>query len=121
MEVRTKATDYEMTPDVSAYLDERLAHLERILGADNDVAQCDVEIGRDAGRPRHGANIYFAEITVRVPGGVHARATNRSESLNGAIDAVKGEIERQLRQGRKVHRRVLRKSGALAKWLLRME
>jgi len=110
-----------MTPETSAYLDERLAHLERMLGSDNATALCDVEIGRDAGRPRHGAHIYFAEVSIRVPGGVHARATNRSESINGAIDDVKEEVEGQLRQDRKLHRRILRKSGAFAKRLLRID
>ena len=68
MNIRIKATDYQMTPDTEAYLGERLKTLEKLLGETADLARCEVEIGRDAGRPRHGANLYFAEIRIAPPG-----------------------------------------------------
>ena len=119
MEIRIKTTDYEITPDVRTYLDERLAHLEKLLGSDSSAARCEVEIGRAAGRPRHGANIWFAEIQIIPPAGKRIVATNNSESLNGAIDDVKVEAERQLKRERQLHIRVARKSGAAIKNLLR--
>ena len=45
MDIRIKATNYEITPDVSAYLDKRLATLERFLG-DIRLVRCEVEVGR---------------------------------------------------------------------------
>lgn len=120
MEIRIKSTDYEMTRDVSDYLDDKLVAIEKLLGDDTAVARCEVEIGRDAGRPRHGANIYFAEFNISYPGGF-VRATNRSESINGAIDDAKEEAARQLKRARKLHIRMWRRSGSLAKRLLRME
>jgi len=120
METRIRTTDYELSLEVSDYLNERLAHLGKILGKEAESARCEVELGRDAGRPRHGANIYFAEINITIPGGIHARATNHSESINGAIDDVKEEVARQLRREKKLHVRVIRKSGSLAKKLLRI-
>ena len=118
MDVRIKTTDYQMTPDTSAYLDSKLSALEKHLGDDAAHARCEVEIGRAAGRPRHGANIWFAEINIRYPGGEPIRATNHSESMNAAIDDVKEEVERQLRQSRRLHMRVLRKTGAAIKrWM----
>ncbi len=119
MDIRIKATDLEMTSDVRKYLDDRLAHLARMLGPDESHTRCEVEVGRDAGRPRHGANIWFAEMQLIYPGGRLVRATNRSESINGAIDDAKAELERQLRREKKLHIRVLRKSGAFAKRFLR--
>lgn len=119
--MRIKATDFEMSETISAYLDERLAHLEKLLGETADLARCEVEVGRDAGRPRHGANIWFAEITLVRPGEEPLRATNRSESVNGAIDDVKDEIARQIKNEKQLHRRLLKKSGKLAKRLLRMD
>ena len=119
MDVRVKATDYQITPDVSSYLDTRLTALEKFLGDDSEITRCEVELGRDAGRPRHGKNIWFAEIHIISPGGVKVYARNNSESVNSAIDDVKEEAERQLRQGRRLHTRFLRKSGALLKRLMR--
>ena len=119
MDVRIKTTDYEITQEVSQYLDARIASLEKFLGTDIDTARVEVEVGRDAGRPRHGANIWFAEISVIVPGQDRIYARNNSESVNGAIDDVKEEVERQLRRERKLHIRLLRTGGAFAKRLMR--
>ena len=120
MNIRIKTSDYQITPETSRYLDERIAAIEKILAEDATLARCEVEIGRDAGRPRHGANIWFAEINITHPGGRLIRATNHSESINGAIDDAKEEITRQVRQGKKIHMRMWRKSGAAFKRLLRM-
>jgi len=119
MDVRIKATDYQMAPQTEAYLNQRIASLGKLLTGFEDVARVEVELGRDAGRPRHGKNIWFAEIQVIVPGVGRVYARNNSESVNGAIDDVKEEVERQLRRERKLHIRLLRKGGALAKRLLR--
>lgn len=121
MDTRIKTTDYEMTPETAAYLDERIAHIEKMLGSNASRARCEVEIGRDAGRPRHGANIYFAEFTLFVTGGPQLRSTNHSESINGAIDDAKAELERQVRREKKLHVRVTRASGAFIKRMLRRE
>jgi len=120
MDIRIKSTDYEMTPETSQYLDDKIAAIEKMMGDDAAVTRCEVEIGRDAGRPRHGANIYFAEFTIFYPGG-SVRSTNRSESVNGAIDDAREEVVRQLRRERKLHVRMWRRSGAIAKRLLRSE
>jgi ribosomal subunit interface protein len=118
MDIRIKATDYELTPEVSAYLDERLAALQKFMGSAADAARCEVELGRDAGRPRHGANIFFAELRVMNPGAEAVYARNNAESVNTAIDDVKEEIERQLRSERKLHIRLLRKTGsAIKNWM----
>lgn len=119
MEIRIKATNYEMNSETTDYLASRLSHIEKLLGGDAEFARCEVELGRDAGRPRHGEHIWFAEVQVIYPGGNRVRATNRSESINGAIDDVKAEVERQLKRERKFHIRLARKGGAWAKRLMR--
>ncbi len=120
MDVRIKSTDYEMAPEVAAYLDDRIVALEKLLGGDAVVSRCEVEVGRDAGGQRHGANIWFAEYHILFPGG-SVKAANRSESINGAIDDAQEEVARQLRRERKMHIRMIRKTGAAVKRWLRMQ
>src|SRR3989344_5783290 len=118
MEVRIKTTDYEITTEVSSYLDQRIASIEKLLGDEAETARLEVERGRDAGGQRHGANMWYAEMMVVAPGGMKVRATNRAASINAAIDDVKEEVARQVRRDKQVHIRFLRKSGALAKrWM----
>jgi ribosomal subunit interface protein len=120
MNVRVKSTNYQMTQETSDYLDARIDALQKLLGADEAVSRCEVEVGRDAGNQKHGANLWFAEFHILFPGGA-VRSVNKSESINGAIDDAKEEVARQLRKSRKLHIRMWRKSGAAFKRLLRMQ
>ncbi len=119
MDVRTKATDYELTSEVASYIEEKLAPIEKLLGQDAETTRCEVEVGRDAGNQRHGDNMYFAEINIVSPGSEIIRATNRAQSVNAAIDDAQAEVMRQMRREKQVHVRFLRKSGAIAKRLMR--
>jgi len=108
-----------MTSQVADYLDQKLASLTRLLTGSEDVARFEVELGRDAGGQRHGANMWFAEIRVIIPGQDPIYARNNSESVNGAIDDVKEEAERQLRKRKQASMSYIRKSGAMLKRLMR--
>lgn len=119
MDIRIKTTDYQMTGATAKYLNERLAALGKFFGGDTETTRCEVELGRAAGRPRHGKNIWFAEVNIFQPGAEVVRATNHAETINAAIDDVKEEVELQLRKEKRLHTRILRKSGAWAKRLMR--
>lgn len=120
MDIRIKTTEYELTSEARSYLDNRIASLETFLGRDANVARCEVELGRAAGGQRHGANMWFAEIRILIPGMSALYAHNNASSVNAAIDDVKEEVERQLRQEKKLHIRVLRKTGAAIKQWMRL-
>lgn len=119
MDIRIKSTDFQITPDVENYLAERIGMLEKLL-EDSTLARVEVEIGRDAGRPRHGKNIWFAEMHVIRPGSSRVYARNNGETINEAIEDAKNEVMRQLQRSKQIHRRVLRKGGAMVKRLLRL-
>lgn len=119
MDIRIKQTDYQLTAEMEEYLNQRIEALAKYISGNPEVVRIEVELGRDAGRPRHGANIYFAEMQVLVPGEERVYARNNSESVNGAIDDVKEEVERQLRRRKKFHKRIIREGGAMLKRLMR--
>jgi ribosomal subunit interface protein len=119
MDIRVKATDYEMTPEVSTYLDDKISAIAKLLASDAELARCEVEIGRDAGNQRHGEHVYFAEFMVTYPGGETVRVTNRESSVNAAIDIAKDETVRQLRKSREARTTFLRKGGAALKKFMR--
>jgi ribosomal subunit interface protein len=119
MNIRIKATDYQMTPEVSDYLDERLLAIQKMLAGEAELTRCEVEIGRAAGGQRHGEHMWFAEINLIYPGGEYMRATNHAPNVNTAIEDAKEEVLRQIRKQKQVHMRVLRKGGALWKRMTR--
>ena len=117
MDVRIKTKDYEMLPDVAAYLDERMRTVEKHLGEEADKARAEVEIGKDAGHSKRGEN-WFAEIQIIRPGEERARVTQTAETVNAAIDAAKEELLIVLRKGKTRRTSQIRRTGAKVKsWL----
>lgn len=119
MDIRIKTTDYEITPDVSAYLDERVASIEKMLGSDAGHARLEVELARAAGNQRHGDNMWLAEMLLSYPGITPLRATNHAPTINNAIEDARQELLAQLRSARSAHRRLARRAGAAIKRMMR--
>lgn len=119
MDIRIKATDYELTTETSRYLDERIAGIEKLLGDEAAQARCEIEVGRAAGHHKQSDYQYFAEINLTYPGGNTIHASNNAITVNAAIDDVKEEITHQLRREKAIHRRLLRRSGAALKHFMR--
>ena len=118
MDVRIRATDFQISPAVSDYLQPRLDAIERMLGDDAALARCEVELSRSGGAQRHGEYVWRAEIQVTRPGGERIVARNQEATVNAAIDQAKDEVMAQLRGQKKSNMRVLRKTGAAIKrWM----
>jgi ribosomal subunit interface protein len=117
MQTKVKATDYEMTPETTEYLDTRIAALEKLVDADDESAMCEVEIGRDGGKKQHSDHLWCVEIRI-IAAGVNVYAKNRAPSVHAAIDDVREEVERQLRQGKGKKAALNKKAGKSFKdWL----
>ncbi len=118
MDVRVRATDFQMDTATSQYLQQKLASLEKLLGADAALARCEVELGRSGGAQRHGEYTWFAEIQVMYPGSTRIVARNQEPTIHSAIDQAQDEAMMQLRKEKRLHARVLRKTGAAVKrWM----
>jgi len=114
MNINVKTKNYELTPDVRAYLDERLEALEKLI-TDGAPVICDIELEQTM--PQQHGNIWRAEINLSHNGTIlYADAT--AESMNAAIDGMKAEIIKQLRRSKGKEETLMRKGQALAKrWL----
>src|SRR3989338_3795205 len=118
MDVRIRATDFQLTPAIEEYAEDRLMAIRHLLGSLETPARCEVELGRSVGRARHG-NVWFSEINLHTGSGEQFFARAEGESVNAAIDAVKDEIAMQLRKSKTLARGMLKKGGAYIKRMLR--
>jgi ribosome-associated translation inhibitor RaiA len=119
MNVRIKTKDYELTTATKKYLDIRVRALEKLLGVDAPVSRCEVELGRAAGKKRHGEHLYFAEFLIRAPRRKMVRAVNHESTINAAIDQAKEEAMQQLRKQKTLRMTSEKKDGARVKRTLR--
>lgn len=115
MNVRIKAKDIELSTATQKYLNIRILALEKLLGSDAAVSRVEVEVGKAAGKQRHGEHLYFAEFLIRAPRRKPVRAVNHESTINAAIDQAKEEAMRQLRKQKTVKQTETKKEGARIK------
>ncbi len=104
-----------MTSDTSDYLYNKIAVLEKMLGADAEQARCEVEVGKATGRHKHSDYQFFAEIQIKPPRGKRLVARNSEPTTNAAIDRAKEEMKRQLRTYKSERKSIVRRDAAKAK------
>ena len=116
MRINTKTTDIDLTPEISAYLEKRLASMDKFISGD-EAAIVDVEIGRKT-RHHQTGDIFRAEININ-SGSKSFRAVSERADLYSAIDEVKHEILQELRTDKSKSMRLVRRGGQKIKSLMR--
>ena len=94
--VNIKATDIELTPQISDYLNKKIASLEKFVSENDEAAYADVEIGRTTNHHRTG-NVYFTEINFKIAN-ENMRARAEGDSLISSMDKAKDKALEVLRE-----------------------
>ncbi len=94
MNKNIKATNIELTPAISDYIEKKFSAFDRFVNDTQGGAHCDVEVGKTTRHHRQG-DVFRAEVNLRVSGqGFYA--VSEKDDLYAAIDEVKDEIVRQI-------------------------
>lgn len=116
MQYNLKGTDVEITPEVRAYVEKKLASLDKFVG-DLSAARADVELKYKA---LWDGRRYTAEFMYHEPGLVKPlRAEARGDALHEAIDLASAELFREMTQNKKKRTDLLRHSALRVKEYLR--
>ena len=117
MHYNIKTTDFEMTPEVSTYLDDKLRSLEKYINKDDESVKCEVEIGKTTEHHQSG-KIFRAEINVSI-GKKMFRTESVETSMNAAIDMAKDEMVKRLKRSKEKRFALLKKGGDKMKNILK--
>jgi len=110
-----KATQFELTPAISEYIEKKLVSpIEKILGQDDSVI-VDIEVGRTTAHHKNG-NVFRAEVNVNGKK-INLRAEECHVDLYGAIDLVRDEISLMIEKTTKKRKDIVRRSAARIKSL----
>jgi ribosomal subunit interface protein len=97
MKIILKATNLDISPSISKYVDEKIGGLDKFLEKfDSEIVETRVEVGKITRGQRQG-DIFRAEVNLRI-GGYLIRVEETEESLSAAIDLVKDELQRKIRE-----------------------
>lgn len=118
MNIAIKTTGHELTSETRSLLEEKFAVLERLTSENVAPAQLACEIEQSIAVERAGAK-YRAEGNLSIDGKV-LRAEAEGVTLEEAVDQVRDDLVRQLKDGRGRRRDLVRRGGAALKRMLRL-
>jgi len=118
MTINIKATNTELTPSISSYIEGKIKDLDKFITVkDPESVLVNIEIGMSTKHHQSG-KIFRSEINLHI-GGEYLRAVSEQEDLYAAIDDMKDEIVREITSHNKKKRDLFRKGGAVIKDLLK--
>ncbi len=118
MQIKTKATNLDLSAAISNYLFKRLETTNKFVkGVDPDSVMAEVELARTTNHHKSG-DIFRAEINFCI-GGDCLRAVSEKDDLYTAIDDAKDELIRELSQRKRKKLSTVRRGGQKIKGLIR--
>ncbi len=95
MDIATiKASGLEMTDAIRAYVEKKLARMDRFLASVGEPKQAFVEVQKTTNHHKSG-NIFRCELMLKLPGKT-LRAEADDADLFSAIDRAEDTLERQV-------------------------
>ncbi len=97
MKIIIKGTNIKLSPSINQYIEKKIGQLEKFLKKYNpQLIEARVEVGKITRGQRQG-DIFRAEVNLSINGQL-IRVEKTEESLMAAIDLVKDELHREIRQ-----------------------
>ncbi len=116
MKINIKATNIDLTPAISAYVEKKISAVSKYIGEHVDaVAQ--VEVGRSTQHHKSG-DIFRAEVHI-VGAGLDLYAVSEQGDLYSAIDMVKEDITQNALQEKGKKETITRKGARIIKDMMR--
>lgn len=116
MKYTIKATDIELSNDLRAYVEKKLASLDKFVKRYGDVVEAHVEVGRTSRHHKTG-NVFRVEINMHIPG-AKLYAESLGKTVQEAMDAVKDEMSRELERKKEKEVDSVRRGGQKVKKIL---
>lgn len=117
LNISFKSTQFEVTPAIRAYAEEKVRMIERLLDDRDADARAEVELEQTT-RHHQSGDIFRAEITLRT-----ARLSLRTEAKEGdlyaAIDVAKDELVDEIRRSKDKRSSMMRRGGRMFKDVMR--
>ena len=117
MNITVKSTHQDLSLSMRELVEEKLSALEKMVGGPHVPATIECEVEQSMAVERAGSK-YRAEGNLSVDGKLF-RAEAESGTLEGAVDRVRDDLQRELRHSRGRERGFLKRGGSALKRMLR--
>jgi len=116
MNFNVKATQIDLTPELSDYLDKRLAALKKLIGEDAEVVAY-VELAKTTNHHKSG-DLFQAEMNFKAFGKSFF-AKGEGDDIRSAIDVMRDEILEEVRSWKDKQESLVKRGGAKEKEIVR--
>lgn len=114
--INVKATNIELTPELTRLTEDKLAPVERFVPSGSQVKVCEVELEK---RSEHQTGkVFRAEVNIEIDGKLF-RAEETDESFENALDSVQSSLKREIRKDKERGKTLIKRGGARIKDMLR--
>jgi len=118
MKIDLKTKNFEITPSIKTYLQQKLDSLDKFLPKDESIF-ADVELAKITKHHQKG-DIFKAEVNLMILGRL-IRVVAEKWDLRVAIDVVKDELQREITMNKEKNLSLYHRGARLLKKLLRRE
>lgn len=118
MKINLKTKNFSLTPNIKIYLEEKINSLDKFLPSDESISS-DIELSKTTKHHQKG-DIFRAEVNLNVPGKL-IRVVAEEWDLRVAIDSVKDELQREIKNNKEKNFSLYKKGARLFKKILRRE
>ena len=118
MKINLKTKNFGLTPSIKNYLEQKLNSLDKFLPGDESIS-ADVELGKITNHHQKG-DIFMAEVNLKIPGRL-IRAVAEEWDLRIAIDAIRGELQKEIKINKEKNFSLYKKGARMLKKLLKGE
>ncbi len=97
MKIIISAKNFEITPSIESYVDEKINGLSKLIRVHEErgVAEARVDVSKTTQHHRKG-DVFHADVNLVLPGSV-LRAQSEGLDIFSAVDEVKDELARQIK------------------------
>jgi len=88
MDIKIKATMFELTPAIEAAVQDKIGGLEKYF---DNIIGCEVEVGRTTNHHKKG-DVFYAEVNLEVPKTI-IRASADTDDLMKSLTKVKDKMK----------------------------
>ena len=118
MKINLKTKNFSLTESIKNYLENKLNSLDKFLPSDESIS-ANVDLSKTTKHHQKGY-VFRAEVNLRVPGKL-IRASATEWDLRVAIDRVKDDILKEVKNNKEKNISLNKKGGRLFKKILRGE
>ena len=110
MKIQIKATNMDLSDPISAFIDDMLLSVGKVMDTSDESLLCEVEIGKSSNHHNSG-DIYRAEINITASGVLYRAVADKDELKNAILEA-RDEILRSIKHALDKKETLQRKEGA---------